>query len=131
MITVYYMVNADLYREALGRIISSVAKLRVLGQSACALQGIDQVRLMHPDIVIVDNDLPDMNVFEVVKAIRRSAIPCIVIMITDQANPSIRESAIAAGVDYFLDKFFESQKIGPILETLVRLLSGSEEEVPN
>jgi chemotaxis response regulator CheB len=131
VITVYCVAHADMYCEALNRIISSVAGLRSLGQSESALQGIDQIRLLRPDVVIVDVNAPEIQGMNFVRTIRRETIPCIVIMVSDCSNPCIRDVAIGAGVDYFLDKFFESQKIGPILGTLVRLFSATEEEVPN
>lgn len=131
MITVYHIEGTDLYREAVSRIISSVRGLQSVGESASGRAGLEDVRLLRPDVVLLDDDPPDTNGFEIVRAIRHACIPCIVIMVSDHANPCIREAAIAAGVDYFLDKFFESQKIGPILETLVRLFSAMGEEVPN
>jgi chemotaxis response regulator CheB len=131
MITVYCIEGTDLYRDALSRIISRVRGLRLIGEEVSGLTGLEQINVLRPDIVILDSELPDTNGFEVVRALRNSYIPCIVIMVSDLTNPCIRDAVIAVGVDYFLDKFLESQKIGPILETLVHLFSGMEEEVPN
>jgi DNA-binding NarL/FixJ family response regulator len=129
VITVYCVAHADMYREALNRIISSVAGLHSLGQSESAHEGLDQVRMLRPDVVILDANTPEIHGMGFVRSIRGETIPCIIIMVSDCTDPCIRNAAIRAGVDYFLDKFFESQKIGPILGTLVRLFSRMEEEV--
>jgi two-component system, CitB family, response regulator DctR len=131
VITVYCVAHADMYREALNRIISSVAGLHSLGQSGSALEGLDQIRLLRPDVVILDVNTPGIHGMNIVRIIRGETIPCIIVMVSDCSDPCIRNAAIGAGVDYFLDKFFESQKIGPILGTLVQLFSGMEEEVTN
>jgi DNA-binding NarL/FixJ family response regulator len=131
VITVYSIDGTDIYREALGRIIASVRGLQPVGDSGSGRTGLTRICLLRPDIVILDDVLPDMTGFEVVRSIRHAAIPCIVIMVSDHANPYFRETAIMAGVDYILDKFLESQKIGPILETLVRLFSGVQENTVN
>ena len=131
MITAYVAGNGDTYREALQRILDSITGIRVAGKSANGRDALQQIRLSRPDIVILELTLPDLNGVEVVRLIRRECISSIVIMISDRDNPSYREAAIAAGVDYYLDKFFESQKIGPILENLVRLMSDAKEQVMN
>jgi DNA-binding NarL/FixJ family response regulator len=120
--TVYCVDGTGAFREALSRIFMRISGLSQVGESASGRMALEEIRDLHPDIVILDNDLPDLNGFEVVKALRLSSVPCSIIMVSDHANPWVRETAIAAGVDFLLDKFMESQKIGPILETLVHLL---------
>ena len=129
MVTVYCIEGTDIYRDALHRIISSVNGLLSLGETANGRTGLEEITALRPDVVILDSDMVDTNGFDVVRSLRNASMPCTIIMISDHTNPCIRQTAISAGVDFFLDKFFESQKIGPILETLVRLLSNSEEEV--
>jgi DNA-binding NarL/FixJ family response regulator len=131
MVTVYCIEGTDMYRDALNRIIASVKGLHALGDSASGRAGLEEATALRPDVVILDSDMPDTNGFEVVKSLRHACMPCTIIMISDHTSPCVRKTAMAAGVDFFLDKFFESQKIGPILETLVRILSVPGEEVPH
>jgi chemotaxis response regulator CheB len=130
MPTVYCVDGTEAFRKALSRIFNRTSELTQVGESASGKLALKEIHDLRPDIVILDNDLPDLNGFEVVRGIRRSLMPCTIILVSDHPDPWVRETASASGVDYFLDKFLESQKIGPILETLVRLLPNSDQEAP-
>ena len=129
MITAYVAENSDTYREALRRILDSIAGIRVAGESANGRDALQQIRLLRPDIVIMEFTMPDLSGVEVVRLMRGEYISSIVMMIADRDHPTYREAAIVAGADYFLDKFFESQKIGPILENLVHVMSDANEQI--
>ena len=129
MITAYVAEHSYTYREALGRILGSIRGIRVAGESANGRDALQQIRLLRPDIVIMEFTMPDLSGVEVVRLMRGEYISSIVMMIADRDHPTYREAAIVAGADYFLDKFFESQKIGPILENLVHVMSDANEQI--
>ncbi|OYX74675.1 MAG: two-component system response regulator [Rhizobiales bacterium 32-66-11] len=68
--------------------------------------GLELARTQRPDLVISDVQLPGMNGFEIVAAIKRdpalSAIP--VVAVTASAMSGDRENIIAAGFDDYLSK---------------------------
>jgi DNA-binding NarL/FixJ family response regulator len=131
MISIFIADNELLYLEALQRIFASIPRIKVVGQAGNGQEALRQIQLHRPDVVLLNVDMPDMNGFEIVRSIRHSHIPSIVIMISDQTNPYCRAASIEAGADFFLDKFFESQKIGPIVETLLQMFGDKSEVLLN
>jgi DNA-binding NarL/FixJ family response regulator len=123
VIAVYIADNECLYQGALKRILAGIPGIRIVGRSSNGTDALQNIRLLRPDVVLLDVDVPEMNGVEVVSSMRSEGISSIVMMLSDYATPFHRQAAIAAGADYYLDKFFDSQQIGPILDSLVRILS--------
>ncbi len=66
---------------------------------------------IHPDLVFLDNNLPDGKGINIIGDIKRTGDLRIVMM---SAMTNLREEALRKGVDYFIDKpisFVEIQKI--------------------
>lgn len=128
MINVYFAESEPTYLEALKRILASISGIRVVGHTTNGVEALNQVRLLRPDVVLLDVIMPDMNGLDIARSLRRESISSIIVMISDQAPRYYKEAAIEAGVDFYLDKLLESQKIGPILQSLVALLSDMKEQ---
>jgi len=74
-------------------------------ESASGKEGITQVAMRNPDIIILDLGLPDMDGIEVIRQIREwSAIPIIVLSARGQEQDKI--SALDNGADDYLTKPF-------------------------
>jgi DNA-binding NarL/FixJ family response regulator len=131
VITVYVAEIENPYRDALIRILTPIPGIRIVGPALDRTDALQNIRLLRPDVVLLDADTPEMNGVEIVRLMRSEGISSIVMMLSDYASPYHRQAAIAAGADLYLDKFLESQKIGPILETLVHILSNPSELIAN
>jgi PleD family two-component response regulator len=63
---------------------------------------------IRPDCVILDVSMPDMNGFEVCRALRSSAFSseCTIVMLTATASPAGKVEAFSAGADDYIVKPF-------------------------
>lgn len=76
---------------------------------------------VHPDLVILDLGLPDMDGVEVIASIRkRTKIPIIILSVRD--DPSEKISALDAGADDYLTKPFSTEELLARLRAVMRRL---------
>lgn len=58
-----------LFREGLRRVLESEADLLVVGEASHAMEGIEQVRKLRPDVVLMDIGMPGTSSFEAARQI--------------------------------------------------------------
>ncbi|MDB5278456.1 MAG: response regulator [Ferruginibacter sp.] len=72
----------------------------------------------EPDIIFLDNHLPDGMGVNFISYIKRFHPLSKIIMITAHDNVADKQKAFKEGVDYFLSKPFSKETINGIMETL-------------
>jgi len=96
-------------------------------ESATAEEALEKSVSMHPDAVILDLGLPDMDGLEVTKAIRkRSKMPVIILSVREDATDKV--AALDAGADDYLTKPFSTKELLARLRAVMRRLLPSEKE---
>jgi CheY-like chemotaxis protein len=83
--------------------------------------GVELARQRHPDLVLLDLNLPDMGGAEVLTRIRSDlttrAIP--VVVLTADATAGMRERLLASGATAFLTKPFDLDQFFAVLEEIL------------
>src|SRR3989339_236641 len=76
----------------------------------------------HPDLIILDVNMPKLSGFEVLEKIRENGSTCLtpVIMLTSQAKTKDRITGIKLGADEYLNKPFEPFEIVARVEGLLK-----------
>ncbi len=99
-------------------------------QALAAVNGkeaINAVSSEHPDLILLDITMPDMDGFEVCKAMRgkaeNSSMP--IIMLTGDANESAIVQALEHGADDYITKPFKNDEL---IEKIRHLLSEAEKK---
>ncbi len=89
-------------------------------------EGLQMVRTLRPDLVLLDVMLPGMNGFEVCRRIRQdSDIP--VIMLTARGDVSDRVAGLELGADDYIQKPFESRELVARIQTVLRRMGRRQE----
>ncbi|WP_026134827.1 response regulator transcription factor [Scytonema hofmannii] len=83
-------------------------------------EGIAQVQRFHPDIVVLDIMLPDVNGFQICQQIRTSGYFMPVLMLTARAEESDRLQGLAIGADDYLIKPFSAKELVARIKALLR-----------
>jgi two-component system, OmpR family, KDP operon response regulator KdpE len=96
-----------------------------------AEKGIDRAALGHPDLIILDMGLPDMDGLEVVKAVREwSSVPIIILSVRERED--VKVAALDAGAnDYVTKPFGMDELTARIRATFRTLISGENSPVLN
>jgi two-component system KDP operon response regulator KdpE len=98
-------------------------------ESATAQEALEKSVSAHPDAIILDLGLPDMDGLEVTKEIRkRSKMPVIILSVREDAMDKV--AALDAGADDYLTKPFSTKELIARLRAVMRrLLPANKEEV--
>lgn len=67
----------------------------VIGEAACAMELIEQIRSTPPDVAIIDWDLPGMPIEALIKTLNEYCPDLVVISLSSRHE--LRQSALAAG----------------------------------
>ena len=82
-------------------------------------EGLQKIRTVQPDLVILDVMLPGMNGFEVCKRIRESsAVP--IIMLTARGDVTDKVVGLELGADDYLPKPFEPRELVARIQAVLR-----------
>lgn len=81
----------------------------------------------HPDIIILDVNMPRLSGYEVIQKVRENGATCLIpiIMLTSLSKPKDRITGIKLGADEYLSKPFEPFEIVARVEGILRRTSES------
>ena len=83
-------------------------------------KGLELYRREHPDVVVLDLKMPDLDGVTVLKHIRRIDLTQPVIILTGAATPETERRVRALGVTEIVEKEFTLNRLGAALTRLLR-----------
>jgi DNA-binding NarL/FixJ family response regulator len=95
-------------------------EIEVIGEAQNGGEAVQQTQVLHPDVILMDLEMPFIDGYEAARQIKTSWPSCRIIALTIHDYESARLRAINAGMDDFIVK-------GAPLETLIRVISGQKE----
>ena len=114
--------DSQMVRDMLADILGSDPGISVAGLAGNGLQAIEQTRLLKPDIVAMDINMPVMGGLEAIERIM-SSTPVPILVITDLDDARVAFSALSKGALEVYHKSFYSQGMAAELIAKIKLLS--------
>ena len=105
----------------LGKLVEAILRpIEVtIYQSLCGSDGLKKAYSIHPDLVILDIMMPDMDGFDVCARLRElTAVP--ILMLTARTNESDLVRGFSVGVDDFVRKPFNKNELEARVRALIR-----------
>lgn len=91
----------------------------ILSEAANGAEGLEKASSFHPNVVILDLGLPDMNGLEVLKKLRSwTTIPIIILTVTDDEKTKV--ALLDAGADDYLTKPFGPEELQARIRVALR-----------
>ena len=115
--SVFVVDDSPLIRERLVDMLTAVEGVSVVGQAESPIEAIEGIIRTNPDFVVLDIHLRFGSGFDVLKGVRFREIGATFIVLTNFPNLLYRTAYLAAGVDYFLDKSAEFDKLVEIISS--------------
>jgi two-component system response regulator DevR len=110
----------EVVRQGLVSVLDRRPGFQVVAQAGSVAESIEQARIHHPDIVVMDVRLPDGSGVEACRAIRDEFPETRVIMLTSFPDDEAVLSAIVAGASGYLLKQIRARDLVAALEAVGR-----------
>jgi DNA-binding NarL/FixJ family response regulator len=108
----------DLLRESIGRMIALKSEWQIKGSFANVMQVEEQVKMLRPDIILMDIDMPGVNGIEAVSKIRSAGSSTLIMMLTVFDDNQHVFDALCAGASGYLLKKHLAAKLYDSIEEL-------------
>jgi DNA-binding NarL/FixJ family response regulator len=109
-----------LLREALGRFLSELADVVVVGSSRDGGEALALAPAVRPDVVLMDLVMPGMDGLAATRLLKASASAPAVVICTLEDGDEVRAAARAAGADALVRKRDLGSEIESLLWSLAR-----------
>jgi len=117
----------ELVAEALRHALDREPDLVVVGHATTVEEGVKAARELHPDVVLMDFQLPDGRGTDATALIKQDRPQTTVVMLTSQAEGAVLAAALEAGCSGFVAK---SANFGELAAAIRSVLAG-EVRVPS
>jgi len=93
-----------LIRQGLRKIVENCVSLEVVGEASNGLKAIEAVRLLRPDVVVMDINMPQMNGIDATKCIKGEFPDTVVIGLSVAQGSGTVQEMESAGIYAYLAK---------------------------
>ena len=103
----------------------------IVGEAANGLEGLEAVERLHPDLIITDIRMPQMDGIEMMQRLRQAGDNTHVIILSAYDTFSYAQSALRLGaVDYLLKPFHDGELEQAVTQVRQKLPSREQKEFP-
>ncbi len=113
------IVDDSLYMRTMIREALEEGGYEIAGEADNGEKAIDLALSLQPDLITLDNILPDMLGLDVLKVIKKEAISAKVVIISAVGQQSVVDEGMKLGADHYIIKPFTSEKLLEIIQEIV------------
>ncbi|MBN0973464.1 MULTISPECIES: response regulator [Gordonia] len=104
LVTVVVVDDHPFFRDGVSRGLAASGRVRVVGEAADGLAGLELIRREKPDVAVVDHQMPHMTGVEVAHAVSRDGLPTRVLLLSAVTDGPIVFRALQEGAAGYLSK---------------------------
>lgn len=93
-----------LLREGIASLISKQSDMRLLGEASNGREAVEKFRLLNPDVVLMDMQMPEIDGIDAMIAIREEYPAAKIIVLTTYAGDALAQRALMAGAHAYVLK---------------------------
>lgn len=79
-------------------------KIAIIGEAQNGREAIQQAQILHPDVVLMDLEMPVLDGFSATQCIKSMNPSILIVALTIHSDPTTRQKAAQAGADAFIEK---------------------------
>ena len=111
------IVDDSLYMRTLIKDALEKGGFKIIGQAANGEEAIDMAFELQPDIITLDNILPDMIGTDILKVYKEEGLQSRVVMISAVGQESVINEGLSLGANAYIVKPFTSEQLLSIVGT--------------
>ena len=111
--------DSDLILERLQQMLCPDPRVEIVGTFKNGKDTLAALRILKPDLAIVDIKMPGLSGLEVLHEIRKEDSTVKFIILTFYSSDNYRKLAILSGADYFFSKVDDFEKISGVVSELL------------
>jgi two-component system, NarL family, response regulator NreC len=102
-------------RAGLRTLIKAEADLELVGEAAGGVEAIEKVQSLHPDVLVLDLSMPDLDGIAVTRKLKELQAVCIILILTVHEDEALLREAIKVGsAGYIIKHAAEDELIAAI-----------------
>ena len=109
----------DDFLEGVSAWLTSGPGLELVGVARTGREALEKVELLHPDLVLMDVAMPEINGFEATRRIKSTPGAPPVVLLTFHESETARVEAWAAGADGFVPKTKVTEELMNVIRNLL------------
>lgn len=118
MIRILLADDEHLVREALAGLLGLEDDLEVVAQAGSGAEALAAARKHHPDVAVLDLQMPDQDGIEIAQALSAACPDCVCMIVTSHGRPGHLKAALTAGVRGFLPKTVSASVLSSVVRTV-------------
>jgi two-component system response regulator DesR len=118
MIRILLAEDEHLIRAALAALLTLEDDMSVVAQAATGAEALAMARALHPDVALLDLQLPDIDGIVVAKTLHTEVPGCHTMVVTSHGLPGHLKRALTAGVRGFLPKTASADVLATAVRTV-------------
>lgn len=109
-----------LFRQGVIQSLAFEEDIHLVGEAETGRAGLDLIRRLHPEVAIVDVNLPDINGQMVALRVRQERLPTRVILLTAYDDPAQRLFAMQAGAHAYSSKEIRPETLAEMIRVVAQ-----------
>jgi DNA-binding NarL/FixJ family response regulator len=103
-VTILLVDDNALIRSGIRNLLDQYDDVRIIGEAANGLEAIQYARMLTPDLILMDINMPEMDGVQATRIIKREQPDCVVVGLSVVQTGPMREALLQAGATTFLSK---------------------------
>jgi DNA-binding NarL/FixJ family response regulator len=112
--------DSEVIVQRLIALLAHVRGVEIVDQVSTVEETREAVRRLRPDAVILDMHMPGGSGIDVLESMKKDQLTSTVIVLTNYPYAPYRKKCLEVGAKFFLDKSNEFEKVGEVLQGLIR-----------
>ena len=110
----------ELTRESIRKMLESEPHLQVLAEATDGQESLEVCRLQHPDLVLMDVEMPKVNDFEATQIIKAELPTTKVLMVSAHFDPFLVSEVERVGADGYVTELCTVQELVDAIRGVLR-----------